>query len=105
MRIACVYCGERGNEEFTYLGDATVARPESNADLPLDEIAMRRWHDYVYLRVNPAGAHRELWHHIGGCRAWLVITRNVSTHEIIAVEEARVIAAARPATNGAGAGR
>ena len=28
MRIPCPYCGPRGNEEFTYLGDATVRRPD-----------------------------------------------------------------------------
>ena len=27
MRIACSYCGPRGNEEFAYLGDATLVRP------------------------------------------------------------------------------
>ena len=27
MRIACPYCGERGNEEFIYLGDAALVRP------------------------------------------------------------------------------
>ena len=25
MRIPCPYCGERGNEEFSYLGDADRA--------------------------------------------------------------------------------
>lgn len=95
MRIPCVHCGERGNEEFTYLGDATVERPASAAGEPLDDLTMERWHDYVYLRDNPAGAHRELWQHVGGCRAWLVVTRNVSTHEIMAVEAARTVAHTR----------
>ena len=27
MRIDCCYCGVRGNEEFAYLGDATVRVP------------------------------------------------------------------------------
>ena len=26
MRIECCYCGPRGNEEFAYLGDATLVR-------------------------------------------------------------------------------
>ena len=26
--------------------------------------------------------HQELWYHGGGCRAWLVVTRNTRTHEI-----------------------
>ena len=31
--------------------------------------------DYVYLRDNPRGPLREYWHHAGGCRRWLVVTR------------------------------
>jgi methylglutamate dehydrogenase subunit B len=95
MRIPCCYCGARGNEEFAYLGDATVARPEADAAVPLDDAARRQWADYVYLRDNPAGVHRELWQHVAGCRAWLVVTRNVRTHEILQVEPAREVALAR----------
>jgi len=94
MRIDCCYCGARGHEEFTYLGDATLERPEEDAQ-PLDEAARQRWVDYVYLRDNPAGAHRELWQHVSGCRAWLVVTRNSLTHAILQVEPAREVALAR----------
>ena len=44
--------------------------------------AAATFHDYVYLRDNPSGIHRELWYHGGGCRKWLVVTRNTRTHEI-----------------------
>jgi heterotetrameric sarcosine oxidase delta subunit len=74
MRLPCPLCGERPLEEFTYLGDATVERPES------DDLAA--FHDYVYLRDNPRGPHHEYWHHDGGCRAWLVIHRDTLTHEV-----------------------
>ncbi len=77
MRSPCPYCGLRGNEEFAYLGDATVTRPE--LDTPG---AAEAFHDYVYLRDNPAGAHRELWFHARGCRSWLVVERNTLTHAI-----------------------
>ena len=40
---------------------------------------------YVYLRDNPAGPLDELWHHVGGCRAWLVVRRDVRTHAITRV--------------------
>ena len=86
MRIDCCYCGLRGNEEFAYLGDAGVARPPAGQAVPLDADARQRWHDYVYLRDNPAGAHCELWQHVSGCRAWLVVTRDTRTHEIVSVE-------------------
>ncbi|HZT50326.1 MAG TPA: sarcosine oxidase subunit delta, partial [Stellaceae bacterium] len=67
--------------EFTYRGDATVSRPTS-----LDPSSEQAWVDYVYFRDNPAGPHREHWHHSQGCHAWLVVTRDVTTHEILAVE-------------------
>jgi len=95
VRIACPFCGERGNEEFVYLGDATLERPPADPAAPLDEEARTRWHDYVYLRDNPAGPHRELWQHVSGCRAWLVVTRDTRTHAILKVESARDVALAR----------
>jgi sarcosine oxidase subunit delta len=49
-------------------------------------------HDYVYLRTNPAGVHRELWYHEQGDRSWLVVTRDTVTHEITKVELARDVA-------------
>lgn len=45
--------------------------------------------EYVYQRDNPAGPHRELWHHGAGCHAWLVVTRDTRSHAITAVEPAR----------------
>jgi methylglutamate dehydrogenase subunit B len=94
MRIPCCYCGERGNEEFAYRGDADVRRPPADQTLILDGTARQPWTDYVYLRANPAGPHRELWQHVAGCRAWLVVTRDTRTHEILAVEAARNLALA-----------
>ena len=81
MRIPCPYCGERGNEEFSYLGAAPVARPD-----PAQPDAA--FFDYVYLRDNPAGPHRELWYH-AGCQSWLVATRDTRTHRIEGVALAR----------------
>jgi methylglutamate dehydrogenase subunit B len=95
MRIACPFCGERGNEEFSYLGDAAPERPVDGSPAPLDSAGMSRWTDYVYLRDNPAGIHRELWQHVGGCRSWLVVTRNTLNHAISKVEIARDVALAR----------
>jgi methylglutamate dehydrogenase subunit B len=60
MRIECPFCGARDVSEFTYLGDADFR--------------------------NPAGPHRELWYHAGGCLSWLRVTRNTRTHEILAVQ-------------------
>jgi methylglutamate dehydrogenase subunit B len=92
MRINCCYCGPRSDEEFVYRGDATVARPDGGPLLALDAAARQRWIDYVYLRQNPAGSHRELWQHVSGCRAWLVVTRDTTSHAIERVEVARDVA-------------
>ncbi|SMF82428.1 N-methylglutamate dehydrogenase subunit B [Tistlia consotensis] len=82
LRIPCPFCGPRDHSEFSYLGDATVTRPEAEA--PLDE-----WFGYVYLRDNPRGRHREHWHHAQGCRQWLVVERDTLTHEILGALPAR----------------
>ena len=82
MRITCPHCGARDAQEFTYLGDATPTRPSTPVEQPIDDGVLDTWHDYVYLRDNPYGEHKELWYHGGGCHQWLVLTRNVRTHEI-----------------------
>ncbi|MBO9403383.1 sarcosine oxidase subunit delta [Shimia sp. R9_3] len=82
--------GLRDAQEFTYLGDASlINRPDWQA-----ENAAQAFHDYLYLRDNPAGEHRELWFHEQGDRSWLVVTRNTVTHEILKVELARDVAKA-----------
>lgn len=85
MRITCPICGERDIREFYYMG-AYLPRPD-------DDASPEAWHDYVHLRDNPAGLTRELWCHEAGCGAWLVVTRNTVTHEIVSVELAKEAAA------------
>lgn len=82
MRIPCPYCGSRDVSEFSYLGDAAPQRPDPAGEPAAVAAA---FFDYVYLRDNPAGPHRGLWYHGSGCRSWLVVTRNPSTHEILEV--------------------
>lgn len=84
MRIPCPYCGLRSHDEFTYYGDATVRRPDATA-----AGAEERFFEYVYIRDNPAGLHRELWFHQGGCHEWLIVTRDTQTHAIAGAESAR----------------
>jgi sarcosine oxidase subunit delta len=83
LRIKCPVCGLRDETEFNYGGDATVVRPA------IDEAAPDVWLDYVFLRDNPRGGHREFWHHVQGCRQWLVTERNTLTNEIGTVDLAR----------------
>ena len=91
MIIAHPLLGPRDAAEFVYLGDASlIDRPDWQAP-----DAAERFHDYAYLRDNPAGAHRELWYHEQGDRSWLVVTRDTVSHEITRVELARDVARAR----------
>ncbi|MFG1421433.1 sarcosine oxidase subunit delta [Roseixanthobacter liquoris] len=89
MRIPCPYCGLRDAHEFSYLGDATLTRPDPEA-----ANAPEAFFQYVYLRDNPAGPHEELWYHAAGCRQWLVVSRDTRTHAISGARFARAPKAA-----------
>ncbi len=84
MRIPCPFCGPRDLHEFSYLGDATVTRPD-----PAAPDAERAFFDYVYLRDNPAGRHEEFWYHSHGCRSWVRLARDTRTHAIEGASLAR----------------
>ena len=96
MLIHCPFCGARPSEEFAVLGDAAPKRPEAPGDDTGSDL--EAWYDYVYLRDNPRGVHREFWQHVGGCRAWLVVERDTATHEVRSVELARKATAGREAS-------
>ncbi len=88
--------GPRDAAEFVYLGDASlINRPDWQGKDATDEAinnAVEQFHEYLYLRDNPIGRHRELWYHEQGDRSWLVVTRDTLTHEIVQVELAREVA-------------
>ncbi|ASJ75658.1 sarcosine oxidase subunit delta [Granulosicoccus antarcticus] len=87
--------GLRDASEFVYLGDANLLnRPEADAS-----DALQQFHDYLHIRKNAAGEHRELWYHEQGDRSWLIVTRNTLTHDISKVELARDVALARNVQN------
>ena len=79
MRLTCPLCGARDRREFYYQG-ADVA-----LDRPAPDAGMDAWDDYMHLRDNPTGQTRDLWQHEAGCGAWLVVTRNTTTHEVLDV--------------------
>ncbi|MEL7397664.1 MAG: sarcosine oxidase subunit delta [Pseudomonadota bacterium] len=87
MRLKCPNCGWRDIREFTYMGAALMMERPA-ADAPIEE-----WDAYLHLRDNPDGVTRELWYHEYGCGAWLVVTRNTLTHEVIKCELAEKVAA------------
>ena len=79
MRVTCPLCGERDRREFYYQGEAVALQR------PAPDAGDDAWQDYLHLRENPTGERRDLWHHEAGCGAWLVVTRNTSTHAILDV--------------------
>jgi len=82
--ISCPHCGPRPKEEFTIKGDASLGRPAADA-------GSQDWYNYVYLRDNPKGLHKEYWHHSSGCRRWLIVERDTVTHKIHGVSDAALI--------------
>lgn len=79
LLLACPWCGERAQTEFSYGGDATVTRPTD----PLT-VSSKDWLEYIYIRNNPRGPLVEWWHHGSGCRRWFKVKRNTWTHEVLA---------------------
>ena len=77
LLIACPWCGERDEIEFSYGGPADVAYPADPGALSDEE-----WARYLFVRANPRGALRERWVHTHGCRRWFVLERDTVTHEI-----------------------
>lgn len=81
IRINCPFCGERDHSEFTYGGDGSIVYPA--LDAPAAE-----WVEAVFQRENIRGVQTETWHHVSGCRQWLLVERDTMTHEIHAVRAA-----------------
>ncbi len=77
LLIECPWCGERAQSEFSYGGEAHIARPRNPAALSDEE-----WGDYVFFRNNPKGLHRERWVHAMGCRRWFNMARDTVSGEI-----------------------
>jgi sarcosine oxidase, subunit delta len=77
LLIPCPWCGLRAESEFACGGEADIARP-----LKPEELSDREWGDYLFMRTNTRGRHREQWHHSFGCRRWFAIERDTVTYSI-----------------------
>jgi len=63
LLIRCPYCEQDLPElEFTYAGEAHIARPQDPSTLSDEE-----WRDVLFIRSNPRGVHVERWRHVNGC--------------------------------------
>ena len=76
--ITCPHCCEaREEEEFSYGGEAFIARPTSP-----ETVSESDWGDYLFMKKNPKGWHWEMWGHSTGCRKFFVLKRNTANHTI-----------------------
>ena len=78
LLIPCPWCGQRDETEFSYGGEAHINRPE-DPFASSDE----QWADYLFMRKNTKGLHREQWWHSAGCRRWFNVERDTVTQRIL----------------------
>ena len=79
LLIECPWCGKRAETEFSYGGEAGIARPADP-----EKLSDAEWAEYLFYRSNPRGAHRELWNHAQGCRRWFRVERDTVSYRISA---------------------
>ena len=84
LLISCPFCGPRSEDEFGFGGDASLITP--NDDDNIQDVA-----DYMFLRDNPKGWHKEFWTHRYGCGRWMIVERHTVTHKIKSVSLATSI--------------
>ena len=80
LLISCPWCGPRDEVEFHCGGEAHIVRPKDP-----DALSDAEWADYLFMRTNPKGVHRERWVHTQGCRRWFNVLRHTVSHQILAV--------------------
>lgn len=78
LLIPCPWCGPREEAEFSYGGEAHILRPK-DPHSQSDE----QWADYLFMRGNERGLHREQWCHSAGCRRWFNVVRDTLTYRIV----------------------
>lgn len=77
IKFDCPFCGRRDESEFRCGGQAHIVRPG-----PHGEVSDSTWSEYLFMRENPKGWHRERWLHVHGCRQWFNVVRHTVTHEV-----------------------
>ncbi|MBV2142364.1 sarcosine oxidase subunit delta [Falsochrobactrum sp. TDYN1] len=79
LLIRCPYCEmERPELEFSYAGEAHIARPADPSALSDDE-----WRDFLFTRANPRGTHYERWRHINGCGRFFNAVRDTVSDKFV----------------------
>jgi sarcosine oxidase subunit delta len=78
LLIRCPYCGTRPEIEFTYGGQAHIARPTGQ------KVTDDEWAAYLYSRSNVKGVHAERWRHVHGCGQFFNALRDTTTDRFVA---------------------
>ncbi len=79
LLIHCPYCNATLPEvEFTYAGEAHIARPADPSTLSDEE-----WRDYLFIRSNVKGPHYERWRHQHGCGRFFNALRDTVSDRFI----------------------
>ena len=76
LQITCPWCGPRAESEFSCGGEAHIVRPQDT-----DALTDEQWGDYLFMRKNPKGLHREQWLHSAGCRRWFNAERHTVSYQ------------------------
>jgi sarcosine oxidase subunit delta len=74
--IPCPYCGPRPELEFSYGGQAHIARPRPDA-------TAAAWNAFQYERSNVRGERAERWRHTHGCARFFNVVRDTTTDRIM----------------------
>lgn len=83
LLITCPHCGPRDEIEFACGGEAARPRPDDPMSL-----SDAQWAEYLFMRRNPKGVHRERWNHSAGCRRWFNLARHTVNHQFVTLDEA-----------------
>jgi sarcosine oxidase subunit delta len=79
LLIVCPYCGKRPEIEFSYGGQAHIARPVQPA-----ELGDQAWAEFLYMRTNTKGLYAERWRHAHGCGRFFNALRDTTTDHFTA---------------------
>lgn len=90
LLIRCPYCeADRPEVEFTYAGEAHIARPPDPSTLSDDA-----FRDFLYVRSNTRGLFAERWRHAHGCGRFFNALRETVSDKFAATYK---VGEARPA--------
>lgn len=77
LQIPCPWCGPRNEIEFSYGGQAHIARPPDP-----DALSDEAWGHYLFFRDNIKGVQAERWVHAHGCGRWFNALRDTVSYRI-----------------------